>query len=428
MPIDRGSWARLDEPVPARRLVLFRVGLGVLLAIAAVRFWAYGWVDDLLLAPTVQFHYQGFGWVRPLPPPWMSLCYLAMAGLALGFAHGRFGRWCLAGYGVLFTYAELVDKTLYLNHYYLVSILVAMLALSSVATVRWRDRGGATVPRWELWAFRAQVALVYFYAGLWKLNRDWLVDGEPLASWLWGFRFTPGVGPLLAADMVPVLMSWGGALFDLTIWIWLLWRPTARAALVVCVGFHATVGLLFPIGLFSFVMVLAATLLLPVGEPPLAAAAPPGGRWRTVVFGVHILVQLLLPWRFVLHEGDVNWHEQGYRFSWRVMLNEKRADVTFARVDEQGVRHPLPVRDLTALQARQMGFQPDMLLEYAHRLCRRVPEAASGAADVRVDARVAHNGRRAVPLMKDVNLCALDEPMDAVWPRPPPVTGAPPVR
>ena len=42
-----------------------------------------------------------------------------------------------------------------------------------------------------------------------------------------------------------------------------------------------------------------------------------------------MLVQLLLPLRAHLYGGNVLWHEQGMRFSWRVMVREKNGSVTF---------------------------------------------------------------------------------------------------
>ncbi|HXS15862.1 MAG TPA: hypothetical protein VN764_01650, partial [Polyangiaceae bacterium] len=58
------SWRRLGQavftPVDNSFLVLFRIALGTLLAISMERFVAYGWVRELLTAPSFRFKYYGF--------------------------------------------------------------------------------------------------------------------------------------------------------------------------------------------------------------------------------------------------------------------------------------------------------------------------------------------------------------------------------
>lgn len=55
--------------------------------------------------------------------------------------------------------------------------------------------------------------------------------------------------------------SWGGALFDLTIVVWLMWKRTRAMAYVALVVFHLMTYLLFPeIGVFQWLMMGAALL------------------------------------------------------------------------------------------------------------------------------------------------------------------------
>jgi hypothetical protein len=41
------------------------------------------------------------------------------------------------------------------------------------------------------------------------------------------------------------------------------------------------------------------------------------------------ILQLLIPFRYLLYPGKLFWTEQGYRFSWRVMLIEKAGYAQF---------------------------------------------------------------------------------------------------
>ena len=424
--LDVSFWC---TPVRGLGLVRLRVGLGLLVALSAARLLVYGWVTDLFVTPSFHFSFAGFSWIKAWPEPWMTAHVVTVGILGVLITIGVGGRWVTGAGAVAFTYVELIDKAPYLNHYYLISLLLGLLTLSSVTTAK-RD---VMVPRYELWAFRAQIAAVYFFAGVWKLNPDWMFRAEPLSTWLWGFQALAVVGPLLGLHATALFMAWAGAAFDLCIWAFLLWRPTSRVAYAVCVAFHVTLWLLFPIGVFSWVMILAASVLLPVrtrgandasGHVDTAPTKPATlpDRVRLAIFAAWIAVQLVTPLRALATPGNVNWHEQGYRFSWRVMLNEKAAHVEIRANDGSGFQ-PWPFREeLTPLQARQMGFQPDMLLQYAHHICAAL-NGRTTTPDVRIDARVAWNARRSAPLLADVNLCLVEDVATMIRP-PPPAPGA----
>ncbi|MES1160755.1 MAG: HTTM domain-containing protein, partial [Bacteroidota bacterium] len=74
--------------------------------------------------------------------------------------------------------------------------------------------------------------------------------------------------------------------------------------------------------------------------------------------------------RFLLYPGSLYWTEEGYRFSWRVMLMEKSGTSFFYVKDPvTGRRGEVNnAKFLTPLQERMMATQPDMILQYAHYL------------------------------------------------------------
>ncbi len=77
-----------------------------------------------------------------------------------------------------------------------------------------------------------------------------------------------------------------------------------------------------------------------------------------------------MPVRHWLYRGDVLWTEQGFRYSWNVMLMEKDGYVEFyVRDKTTGERYiEYPEKHLTPLQEKMMSTQPDMILQYAHFL------------------------------------------------------------
>ena len=117
------------------------------------------------------------------------------------------------------------------------------------------------IPVAALWFLRGQLGLVYVFAGIAKLNPDWLLHAQPLTIWLYNSADTPFIGGLVQAQWVAYAMSWAGAIFDLTIVPFLLWRKTRPYSYAVLVLFHVATGLLFPaIGMFPWIMMGAALI------------------------------------------------------------------------------------------------------------------------------------------------------------------------
>jgi len=244
---------RFSAPVDIASLAAFRVLFGVLMAASVLRFVGKGWVRLFFVDPATHFTYPGFSFVKPWPSALMHLHYAALLLLAVGIAVGFCYRLCALGFFLGFTYVELIDRSLYLNHYYLVSLLAALLCVLPAGRAFsfdvWRqpELAVATVPGWALAALRFQVAVVYFFAGIAKLNHDWLVEAQPLRIWLAALGAWPVVGPWLATREVALVASWLGAAFDLGI-VGLLLAPRTRGLGVVLVlVFHALTGVLFPI-------------------------------------------------------------------------------------------------------------------------------------------------------------------------------------
>ena len=395
---------------------MFRILFGGVMVYAVGRFWIKGWIDELYVDPVFHFTYFGFGWVRPWPAWGMYLHFGVMGLAALGVLLGLRTQAAALVFFVTFTYAELIEKAAYLNHYYLVS-LIAFLLVFVPSGAAWsvdarrdsRKRDGGVVC-WHYVALRCQVALVYVYAGLAKVDADWLLKGEPLGTWLQAYADVPVAGPLLAAPGTALFMSWFGALFDLTIVGWLIWSRTRLVAYAVAVVFHVTIWLLFPVGVFSWVMLVCATLFFEAAWPARAMRGRStrpvvphrSGRYRhrldrkqAWVLGGFVLVQALLPVRYLLYPGRVNWREEGFRFAWRVMLIEKTGQVEFEVVTgaDKHRSRVFPRKELTRLQYQMMSTQPDMIHQYAQEIAARLRNNGHRQIRVYAHAWASLNGR-----------------------------------
>lgn len=406
--------ARLNRPVSADGLACFRALFGALMLISVLRFAGKGWIAELYLEPDFHFSYLGFDWVKPWPPPYLYAHFALMGLSALTLALGLFTRASALTFFVTFTYVELLDKATYLNHYYLVSLLAFLLIWlpsNTTFSVDARLFPRLASPSIGVWAYsilRVQVGVVYFYAGFAKLNADWLFAAEPLRTWLFAHGDLPVVGPLFREAFTAHAMSLLGAAFDLAIVPLLLVQRTRPYAYAVAVMFHLTVWALFPIGMFSFIMLLAGTVFFAPDWP--SALLSPGARPSTgqtrsltptfaVLSGIFLLAQAVLPLRFLAYPGNPNWTEEAFRFSWRVMLIEKTGSVEYRVVTPAGDKLVLPQRELSALQYKMMSTQPDMIHEYALVLAQRYTAADGQRPRVYAEAWAALNGRPAQRLI-----------------------------
>lgn len=422
----RSLSARALEPVDIAWLALLRVLFGLTLCVSMLRFLAYGWVDELFVKPRFHFKYWGLAWVEPLSEAGMHALFWCLAALALCVALGFLYRVTLGLFALGFGYLQAVDVSNYLNHYYLALLLACLLlaapanrALSVDAALGWVGTKAHVARAWP-WLFRFQVGLVYTFAGLAKAHADWLIHAEPLSIWLGGRSELPLLGYWIARPYAAHLMSWAGFLFDSSI-PWLLLYPRTRLVAYVCVlVFHALTRALFPIGMFPVIMVLSALVFFPPSFPrallgrvlrlpqaqPLSRAGTATAPSFTTRFALglgiaYCAAQALLPLRFLAYGGNVRWHEQGMRFSWRVMVREKNGAVTFLvrQKDTGRVFHVSPRRYLTRLQEREMSSQPDLILQLAHHVRSDFARRGLGDVEVRVDSWVSLNGRRMARLI-----------------------------
>lgn len=399
-----------SSPVSAASAAVFRIGFGGAGALLVVRFFAHGWINRLYIEPEFHFTYPGFGWVQPLPGPGMYLLFAGLGVSALAVAVGFRHRVFAVVFALGLAYVELIDRTLYLNHYYwmvLTGLVIAFLPLSNTWSVDSRigpigDTGW--VPAWVVWLLRFQVGMVYVFAGVAKLNADWLARAEPLATWLPARSELWLVGSLLTLPATAFVLSWAGAVFDLTIVGWLSWRRTRAMAYVVLVAFHFTTWLLFPsIGLFPLIMSMGALVFFEPDWPrrfgaTVAMSAPRAGRlspaW-TAVAALYVLAMLLVPMRHYLADSAVAWSGDGYLGSWQVMVNEKSGSAQFIVWDaDDGSRWRAGPPDyLTVRQVAVMATDPALIAQTAELV-----SAANGGLPVSADVKMSINGRLSTQL------------------------------
>jgi hypothetical protein len=413
----------LNKKSQSITLAFFRLAFGLMMLFSIIRFVSYGWVDKFYIQPKFHFTYYGFEWVKPLGTYTylvFIICGLSAFFVAIGYKY----KFAIISFFLSFTYIELMDKTTYLNHYYFISVISFILiflpanATHSVDAYKNEKLQSPEVPSYTIDILKLMLAIVYFYAGLAKLNSDWLIEAMPLKIWLPNQSNVPVIGSLLHETWVQYSFSWIGALYDLSIPFLLYNKKTRNFAFLLVVLFHVITKILFPIGVFPYVMIISTLLFFDASfhkkcmdfilkivkinslsfyrNPTFNQKQNTSFAKAKIAFlALFMVFQLSFPFRYTLYSDELFWTEEGYRFSWRVMLMEKAGYTQFYVIDAETKKKRFIDNSLflTAFQEKQMAFQPDFILQYAHFLHNHYRTIGVNNPIINVDSYVALNGR-----------------------------------
>lgn len=383
------------------------------------RYFRNGSIYHYWLEPRFLFKYYGFSWVHSWPGHWLYIHWAVLGVLALFVAAGFLYRVSAALMFLSYAYFFLLDEARYVNHTYLIclycfllTIVPAQRALSIDAWMRPSLRSDSA-PAWSIWLLRFQIAVVYIFAGIVKLSPDWL-RGEPMRYELSHATNAPIVGRFFGEEWAVYVVTYGGLLFDLLVVPLLLWRRTRGAAFCGVVIFHLINALWAGIGMFPWLAIAASALFFRPKWPRriLAAFGCPG---RSILqeckvpipvrrglilsgVGLYAAIQILLPLRYLLWRGGVEWKWAEHRFSWRMFLITYSSVANFYVTDPNTGRSThIALSDfLTARQAPQMGYLPDLPLQFAHYLATVLPRWGPKPLQVQARIFVSINGRKPV--------------------------------
>ncbi len=396
------------------------MAFGFLMLASILRFIAKGWVYDMYIKPKLFFPYYGFEWVKPLGETGMYILFIALAVTALFIALGFLYRFSALLFFLGFTYAELIDKTNYLNHYYFISIasfLIIFLPANryfSIDSLLNKKIAATYTANYFILIIKFQVFIVYFFAGLAKINYDWLFNAQPLKIWLPAHSEMPLIGNLLSKEWIAYFFSWFGCIYDLLIPFFLFIPRFVKPAYFFVIVFHLATSLFFNIGMFPYIMICLTTIFFTenfhikiiqsikkifkrsLNDNQITFFLKPS-LLKPFIFIVtlHFVIQLILPFRYLMYPGNLYWTEQGYRFSWRVMLMEK-AGTAFFYVHDKTSGGEIEVDNkkyLTYMQEKMMATQPDMMIDYAKFLKAEFIKQGLKDPIIRAQSYVTLNGK-----------------------------------
>lgn len=401
----------LFRPIPIHSLVFTRIAFGLLMVYQNSKylFSNHRYIERYFLESDFHFKYYGFEWVKELPGNGMYYCFIILLFLAVLITIGLFYRAAIISYTLLFTYVFLIEKMRYLNHYYMEILFAFLLCFMpanryfSVDSHYQPKIRSALISFWPVFLLRVQMEIILLYAGIVKINYDWL-HGRPLIEWLGlgsnieilDYLFTRQWTPILASYGVIILHTVGASL--------LLYKRTRIYVFFIYCIFHLINSVTFRIGVFPY-MTIALTLIffdpdwpakilklkLKIKEWQKHFTQPSKQVKKLTVFLLisWIIFQVLFPLRYLLYPGNVLWTREGHNFSWRMKLAGTSSENTFHITD--------PKTNETwhvFLDANRSACKPDLILQLAHHLQEKWKKDKGKDVEVRVTSYCSLNGRK----------------------------------
>ena len=412
MKVNQFLFSRIDNSP----LVVFRVFFGLLIMLEAWGAIATGWVRRIFVDPEFTFNFIGFDFLQTFPGtgPQMYVYFIVMGIFGLMVMLGYRYRLAIIGYAIMWSAVYFMQKSAYNNHYYLLMLLLWIMALFpanasfSLDAKRNPSIRDQSMPRWVSLFIIAQLWIVYTYASVAKFYPDWL-DGTAPQLLMSGRKNTAIIGDLLQLSWVPWIVAYVGIIFDGLIIPALLWKKTRKWAFIISIFFHLFNSVVFQIGIFPY-MSLAFTVFFfptevihriflkrwkPFYEATKEIRVPKLRTLGIVCIGIYIVIQIALPSRHWFIEDNVLWAEEGHRLSWRMMLRTKSGTSHFTILDKAtNKRTTVRLNEyLSKKQMRNIRTKPDVIWQFAQRLQKEY--AAKGQdISVFVNCRVQINGRK----------------------------------
>jgi len=428
----------LTRPVDASTLGAFRIFFGLTMVFSCVRYFYLGWIEISFLEPKFHFNFLFFPWLKPWPGNGMYYHFAILGVSALFLSLGLFYRFSTMVFFLSYTYVFLVNQINYNNHYYFICLLGFLFCFTNAhnwmsldSLWKRKDRTVSevkTIPYWNLLLVKAQVIIVYFFGGIAKFNDDWL-RGEPMRHWLKEpavRETTPAIlSRFLESEFAAYFFSYGGLIFDLFIGFLLLYRKTRLLAIGLVLIFNIFNSWMFSIGIFPYLMIFAIILFLEPDTPRKfihkyfpyfgdnnifieSQSTNLKNKAATLFVSAYLLIQVMLPFRHWLYEGNVSWTEEGGYFSWHMKIREKndcrlRFLATNPATDETW---PISAeRYIDLWQYKKMCRYPHMILQFSYFLGKELEQAGINNPIITARTLVSYNYRLPQPMIDpNVNL------------------------
>ncbi|XP_065061056.1 vitamin K-dependent gamma-carboxylase-like [Rhopilema esculentum] len=351
-----------------------------------------------------------FSWVQPLPLEWMYMVYAAMFLSAIGIMLGFLYRLSCTSFVLTYWYLFFLDKTTWNNHSYLYGLVGFMLLLTnahhywSVDALLWPSIRNVSVPRWHYGIFKFQFTLVYFYAGLKKLDMDW-VSGYSMTGLSRQWVFDPLRYLGLSNDVIDhFFVHICGLTFDLIEGFLLLFDRTRPFGFLFGGMFHLMNSQMFSIGMFPWTMLATMPIFCHAAWPKKLISHAPGFfksflptikqckdnivcsnvvkgklprmQWFSIsIASLYVALQLTLPYSHSITKGYNAWTQGLYGYSWDMMVHSWTTQHVVIKVVDNATGEATYLRPgafIKGRKERRWNTHPDMIKQYALCLAENI--------------------------------------------------------
>src|SRR5437667_2786426 len=272
MSFKRSAKENLFQPVDALPLGIFRFLFGFLLCIEFLvlsrETFPYYYINPLFHFTYPLFDLLG---LKPLPKPYLWLIFNLLQISTVGIMLGLFTRISFIVFTSAFGYFFFMESAPYTNHYYLIFLLSFLMcfghsgSIFSFDSLINKNARKEQVDYWELFLLRFQICVVFFFAGLAKLNADWVIQAAPLYLNLVKHLFF--LGYPLQEKWMAVVLSWGGMLSDLGLGILLFINRWHKLSVTCLCLFNGMTMFFFGLGIKTFPYLMVSTYILFLPTP-----------------------------------------------------------------------------------------------------------------------------------------------------------------
>lgn len=385
---------------------------GCALVIQLIDYFIGGHIRTQYIDPLFHFSYPLF----PLPSFSTEVTYALFATmliLAICIAIGWMYRTALSLFFIGYTWMLFLDRTFFLNHYYLIWLLLILFLITDAdrycAADQYRKKRATSIPAWHLYIFWFQLFVVYFFSFLTKLNTDWIVHHQPIKLWLGN-----------PSQLTTFLYVCGGLLIPLSAIPLLLIRQTRWAGICITIFFHTVNAFTFSIGVFPLLMICTTVLFLHPSTPrcllpePVTADSSTMHTCLKVPLILYCILQILLPLRHHLYDGNASWTEQGRTFAWQMKGRNKYVELTFHATQSDGTRVTInPKTYLNDYQHENMIQRPELIMQFAKFLDTQHKDDVV----ITVNAKASLNGKLMQEFINpNVDLTEIKDPITIITP------------
>ncbi|MFK7810679.1 MAG: HTTM domain-containing protein [Saprospiraceae bacterium] len=432
----------LFKETNASTLCLFRILFGALMAYQMIYYFKLDYVFQFIAGPEYLFSYPLTPFFAALPEDVLSAIHFGLIISTVMIMLGFFYRYALIFFTLGFTYFSFVDKTLYNNHLYLMSLIAfVMIFMEANNRYGFQSSNKKTAPAWNLRLLQFFIVLVYFYGGLSKLSIDWLNGSIPTAM---VEQESNRLLSFLSKDFSILLLTYGGIVFDLLIGFILLWKPTRWIGVVLVLGFNIINGtfLFDDIGVFPFFMICSTILFfdpervdqlisrfIPSSEKTKKVKKKAKGISNSIVYNAvwtqrqkiitaclifFVSFNLIWPFRSNLFTDNPEWTGHGSRFAWRMKMQTKEIETFKMTVMDGPNGKPTEINHRSFLSVNQMRHlveDPFQIVQFAKYLRRKaIRKGMAKDPIIKATVMVKFNGRPAqLYIDPTVDLTKVDE-------------------